>query len=92
MNEIRLEDSKQKPDSGKEQLFKTLRANGIKLTKQRKLVIDIIMNQEFHTCKDIYQYANSIDPKIGVATVYRMVKTLETVGVVNRRISVNIGE
>ena len=92
MNNILLEKSKEKSDSGKEQLLKTLRSNGIKITKQRELVIDIIMNQEFHTCKDIYQYANSINPKIGVATIYRMVKTLETVGVVNRKININIGE
>ncbi len=92
MNEVLLEDSKDKLDSSKEQLLKTLRANGIKLTKQRRLVIDIIMDKEFHTTKDIYLYANSIDPKIGIATIYRMIKTLETVGVVNRRININIGE
>jgi Fur family ferric uptake transcriptional regulator len=87
-----IDNSKGKTDSGKEQLLKTLRANGIKITKQRKLVIDIIMDQEFHTCKDIYQYANQVDPKIGVATVYRMVKTLEIVGIVNRKININLGE
>ena len=92
MNEVLLENSQEKIKSGKDQLLTTLRANGIKITKQRRLVIDIIMNQEFHTCKDIHRYANSIDPKIGVATVYRMVKTLETVGVVNRKININIGE
>jgi Fur family ferric uptake transcriptional regulator len=89
LNKILVEDSKEK-SADKEQLIKTLRANGIKITKQRRLVIDIIMNHEFHTCKDIFHYANSIDPKIGVATVYRMVKTLETVGVVNRKININI--
>ncbi len=92
MNEILPDNSKDKLDSSKEQLLKTLRDNGIKITKQRRLVIDIIMNQEFQTTKDIYHYANSIDPKIGIATIYRMVKTLETVGVVNRRININIGE
>ncbi len=91
MNEVILENTKMKTDSGKERLLKTLRANGIKITKQRRLVIDIIMDQEFTTCKDIYQYANQINPKIGVATIYRMVKTLETVGVVNRKININIG-
>lgn len=92
MNEILLDNAKEKLASDKEQLYNTLKSNGIKLTKQRRLVIDIIMNREFHTCKDIYQYANSIDPKIGVATVYRMIKTLEILGVVNRKINFNIGE
>ncbi len=92
MDKILLDHTKDKSGSDKEQLLRTLRANGLKITKQRKLVIDIIMNQEFHTCKDIYQYASTIDPKIGIATVYRMVKTLETVGVVNRKINVTIGE
>lgn len=92
MNGPVIDPAKEKPDTGKEQLLKKLRANGIKITKQRRLVIDIIVDQEFHTCKDIYHYASAIDPKIGVATVYRMVKTLESVGVVNRKININIAE
>ena len=91
MSKVLLEDTNRKKDS-KEQLLRTLRANGIRLTKQRKLVIDIIMDQEFATCKDIYQYANQINPNIGVATIYRMVKTLETVGVLNRKININLVE
>lgn len=76
---------------GKERLLTVLKANKIKLTKQRRLVIDIILEKEFYTCKDIYQYASELDPNIGIATIYRMVKTLESMGVLNRKINVTIG-
>jgi Fur family transcriptional regulator, ferric uptake regulator len=92
LNEVLLNNSRISTSPDKEQLLRTLRTNGIKLTKQRRLLIDIITEKEFHSCKDIFQYASCIDPTIGVATIYRMVKTLENLGVVNRKINIMIGE
>lgn len=36
-------------------------------------------------CKEIYYRASALDPKIGVATVYRMVNTLESIGAISRK-------
>lgn len=90
MNELYLNPSDKKTEDAKDLLLKALRIKGIKITKQRKLVIDIIVDKEFSSCKDIYDYASIIDPNIGIATIYRMVKTLENIGAVNRRIYVNL--
>jgi Fur family ferric uptake transcriptional regulator len=91
LNEVLINNTDRNIELGKERLLIALRSKGIKLTKQRKLVIDIILEKEVHSCKDIYEYASRIDHNIGVATVYRMVKTLEKEGIVNRKINVTIG-
>ncbi len=90
MNELYLSTADKKEGGNKEMLVKMLRSQGIKITKQRTLIIDIILEQEIHSCKDIYQQASKVDSKIGVATVYRMVKTLEKIGAINRKISVTL--
>ena len=35
-------------------------------------------------CKEIYYKASKLDPKIGTATVYRMVNLLEQIGAISR--------
>lgn len=90
MSELYINAADKKEGGSKEVLLRKLRSQGIKITKQRTLVIDIILEKEFHSCKDIYQQASKVDPKIGVATVYRMVKTLEKIGAINRKISVTL--
>ena len=54
-----------------------LRKMGCRITKQRLLLLDIILGEECSSCKEIYYKASRIDKKIGSATVYRMVNTLE---------------
>ncbi len=58
-----------------------LRDNGFRITKQRKLIIDIILNSDGASCKEIYQKVVSKDSTVGTATVYRMIRLLEDVGV-----------
>ena len=62
-----------------------LKRNGFRITNQRKLLIDIILADECSCCKEIYYEAVRQDPSIGIATVYRMVKTLEDIGAINRK-------
>lgn len=69
----------------KELLLNQLRDKGFRITKQRKIILDIILNNKCSCCKEIYYQANEKDPSIGIATVYRMVKTLEEIGVIDRR-------
>ena len=56
-----------------------LRKMGCRITKQRLLLLDIILGEECSSCKEIYYKASRIDKKIGSATVYRMVNTLEDI-------------
>jgi Fur family ferric uptake transcriptional regulator len=63
---------------------------GYRITKQRIILIDIILDGQCTCCKEIYYQAVKKDSKIGTATVYRMVNTLEEIGVISREINVKI--
>ena len=69
----------------KEQIVEKLKENGCRITKQRRMLIDIILENDCSSCKEIFYKASRADEKIGVATVYRMINTLEEVGVISRR-------
>ena len=69
----------------KERILAELKRNGFRITSQRKLLIDIILSDECSCCKEIYYQAVRQDPSIGIATVYRMVKTLEDIGAISRK-------
>jgi Fur family ferric uptake transcriptional regulator len=62
-----------------------LKKNGCRITNQRRILIDIILEDECSSCKEIYYRASRIDHSIGMATVYRMVKTLEETGLIKRK-------
>ena len=69
----------------KSYILQELRKNGCRITNQRQLLIDIILQDECRCCKEIYYQAIKKDPTIGMATVYRMVKTLEETGLIKRK-------
>lgn len=66
-------------------VLKKLRESGFRVTKQRQLLLDIILEQDCASCKEMYYKAISIAPSIGAATVYRMVNALEDIGVFSRK-------
>lgn len=69
----------------KSYILQELRKNGCRITNQRQLLIDIILQDECCCCKEIYYQAIKKDPTIGMATVYRMVKILEETGLIKRK-------
>ena len=69
----------------KEHIVETLREKGCRITKQRLMLIDIILEEECQSCKEIYYKAVQSDPGIGVATVYRMINLLEETGAISRK-------
>ena len=69
----------------KEQIVEKLKENGCRITKQRRMLIDIILENDCSSCKEIFYKASRADEKIGVATVYRMINALEEIGAINRR-------
>ena len=66
-------------------IVQQLRDAGCRITKQRLTVLDIILNSNPSCVKEIYREAVKVDKNIGSATVYRMVNTLEEIGVINRK-------
>ena len=53
--------------------------------RQRKIILDIILQEECTCCKEIYFLASKKDPNIGMATVYRMINLLEEIGALKRK-------
>ena len=62
-----------------------LKERGCRITKQRLILLDIILNEDCSCCKEIYYQASKIEPSIGTATVYRLVNTLEEIGAISRK-------
>lgn len=73
--------------SDQEVVLYELRRQGKRVTGQRKLILEIILSQDWESCKDIYYEATKVDASIGIATVYRMLDTLEELGVLQKRCS-----
>ena len=69
----------------REMVLRSLKENGCRITKQRKVLLDIILQEECASCKEIYYKASAIDSSIGAATVYRMVNLLEEIGAISRK-------
>lgn len=69
----------------KSYILRELKKRGCRITNQRKILIDIILRDECCSCKEIYYQAIKEDSSIGMATVYRMVRTLEEIGLIQRK-------
>lgn len=66
-------------------VIRELKRNGCRITSQRLILIDVILQAECCCCKEMYYQAREKDPAIGMATVYRMVKILEETGLIQRK-------
>ena len=71
--------------SRKDEIIERLKENGCRITKQRKILIDIILENDCASCKEIFYKASQENKKIGVATVYRMINALEEIGAISRK-------
>lgn len=69
----------------KEMVIQRLKKQGCRITKQRLMLLDIILEEECSCCKEIYYKASMIDSSIGAATVYRMINILEDIGAISRK-------
>ena len=66
-------------------IMNRLRQAGCRITKQRKIILYIILQEECTCCKEIYFLASKRDPNIGMATIYRMINLLEEIGALKRK-------
>ncbi len=58
---------------------------GLKLTGQRRIIAEVIAKSNDHPNVDeIYKRASNLDPKIGIATIYRTVRLFEELGVIEK--------
>lgn len=75
----------QRSNMQKSAIMNRLRQAGCRITKQRKIILDIILQEECTCCKEIYFLASKRDPNIGMATIYRMINLLEEIGALKRK-------
>lgn len=78
------------PRKEKERIIDELKKNGCRITKQRKIILDIILEYDCNNTKEIYFRAVKKDAAIGMATVYRMVRMLEEIGALSQQNSIRI--
>lgn len=69
----------------KDMVVRRLKERGCRITKQRLILLDIILEDECTCCKEIYYRALKRDDRIGTSTVYRMINTLEEIGAISRK-------
>ena len=69
----------------KDLIIQKLKEQGLRITKQRLILLDIILEEDCSCCKEIYYKASQKDNRIGSATVYRMINTLEEIGAISRK-------
>lgn len=55
-----------------EQIVEALKESGMRITRQRMIVADVIADNDGASCKDICCIVRGKDPSVGVATVYRI--------------------
>ena len=76
--------SYRRTDMQKEMVIRKLRERGCRITRQRLMLIDIILEEECSCCKEIFYRASEKKPGIGPATVDRLVNMLEEIGAISR--------
>ena len=58
---------------------------GVKMTEQRRVIAQVLSDSDDHPdVEQVYNRALEIDPNISIATVYRTVRLLEEVSVIER--------
>ena len=70
---------------GKEEILERLRQGGYRITRQRIALLDVILERECTCWKEIYFQVHKKMPQIGIATIYRMMNTLEEIGAIQRK-------
>jgi Fur family ferric uptake transcriptional regulator len=69
--------------TGEERLIRALHAGGYRLTRQRRLVMEVLEESAEHLdAETLHDRAKARDPNISLATVYRTLTLLKEVGLV----------
>lgn len=67
------------------QIAKLFAERGLRMTGQRRVIAEVLAGADDHPdVEQLHRRAVKIDPKISIATVYRTVRLLEEVGILNR--------
>ncbi|SPT68548.1 ferric uptake regulator [Anaerobiospirillum thomasii] len=67
-----------------EDTLRKLEASGLRMTVQRRHIIDILTNSKCTSPKELWYEAKQFVPDLGIATVYRLINRLEQIGVLSK--------
>lgn len=73
-----------------EAVIRQLKENGYRITVQRRMLLQVILENEYSSCKEIYFAAKEKDQKVGIATVYRMIQLLEDMELIHKEMVVRL--
>lgn len=72
------------PADSSTQFSNSIRMSGMRMTRQRAIILDILRNSQEHLDADsLHDRAKELDPQIGIATVYRTLALLKKFGMVS---------
>lgn len=71
-------------------VIRQLKEKGCRITAQRRMLLQLILSNEYSSCKEIYFAARERDSKVGIATVYRTVQLLEDMELIHKEMVVHI--
>ena len=72
------------------EIIKQLHKNNCRMTNQRRLLLEIILEHEYASCKEIYYEAKKRNMKIGIATVYRTIQLLQDLNLIRKEMKIQI--
>ena len=66
-------------------LLKKCNELGLKMTDQRKIIVEVLSNSKDHPDVElVYKRASAIDKNIGIATVYRTIRLFEENNIIEK--------
>ena len=67
-----------------EDTIRKLEASGLRMTVQRRRIIEILTSSKCTSPKELWYEAKQFVPDLGIATVYRLINRLEQIGLISK--------
>ncbi|MBW7570053.1 MAG: transcriptional repressor [Succinivibrio sp.] len=78
------ENEKYSVDALTEDTIRKLEQSGLRMTIQRRHIIEILTSSKCTSPKELWYEAKEYVPDLGIATVYRLINRLEQIGVISK--------
>ncbi|MBR1924809.1 MAG: transcriptional repressor [Ruminobacter sp.] len=76
--------------NAKTECLDKLRNSGVRLSKQRLELIDLLFSGTFNCTKELYYEARARNPELGMSTVYRFLKVLSDLDIISNNKMLNV--
>lgn len=71
-------------DGLSDETVRLLEKNGLRMTTQRRKIIEILTSSKCSSPKELWYEAKEYVPDLGIATVYRLINRLEQIGLIKK--------